>query len=149
MSRKLLLDTNLLIGAFDPQPGNAAHERARQRMRELLSDSETRPAISSLIRYEVMRGATNGTKAMELEEALNAFPELEIGRDIGNLAAEIFRFSKVAGITLDKRELDVLHFACAKRNDLSIETDDTKDFNKIERIYTDMTSATTDHAKKN
>lgn len=46
MTRKLLLDTNMLIGAFEPEPGNAAHAKARETLRQLSADTDVKLATS-------------------------------------------------------------------------------------------------------
>lgn len=58
MTRNVLLDTNLLICAFD-NSGTAAKEdkdKAITKLTALLSDPETKLFITPLIRYEVLRG---------------------------------------------------------------------------------------------
>ena len=48
MKRMVLLDANLLIGAFDHDCENPRHVQARQHMAQLLNDPEIRLANLSL-----------------------------------------------------------------------------------------------------
>ncbi|MDO4699278.1 MAG: hypothetical protein Q4A69_01140 [Moraxella sp.] len=53
--RYVLLDSNILIGAFDGDLDNEKHQRAKNLFKELLKDDDVRIAITPLIRYEVLR----------------------------------------------------------------------------------------------
>lgn len=121
--RSLLLDANLLIGAFDTEHGNEAHEAARSRLIELLQDDSVKLAITPLIRYEVLRGARN-VSIEALSDALDDFQEFDIrGRD-ARRAAELFQLAERQGRKLNRRKFDVFHCVCAESNDLEIISQD-------------------------
>lgn len=132
MSRKVLLDTNLLIGAFDGQPGNEAHAAARQRLVALLADDRVKLAITPLIRYEVLRGARN-IDPDALNSALNDIHEFEVRGADARMAADVFRRAKTSGIDLDKRSFDIFHCVCAELNGFEIESQDG-DIPKIQQL---------------
>ena len=59
MTMSVLLDTNLLIAAYDDEGSTSPQEKqkAKVRMSELLDDDKVL-YISPLIRYETLRGVT-------------------------------------------------------------------------------------------
>lgn len=132
MSRRVLLDANLLIGALDGEPDNAQHERARQRLESLLQDPDVILAISPLIRYEVMRGARR-VPAEQLREILNDFHEFEVRARDAERAAQLFQQAKQQGLTLDKRSFDLFHCVCAELNGLELLSQDG-DIPKIQEL---------------
>ncbi|MFC0269158.1 type II toxin-antitoxin system VapC family toxin [Kushneria aurantia] len=124
MARAFLLDANLLIGAFDGEPGNEDHEAAKSRLAGLLRDPQVRLAITPLIRYEVLRGARH-VSLDELSAALDDFQEFEIrGRDAYR-AAQVFQQAARHGRPLDKRRFDVFHCVCAESNELEMLSQDS------------------------
>ncbi|AVS81471.1 type II toxin-antitoxin system VapC family toxin [Paracidovorax avenae] len=123
MSEGFLLDTNLLIGAFDGEPGNAEHEAATVRLRQLLEKPSVQLAITPLIRYEVLRGAAR-ISVDELDKVLDGFREFEIRGSDGRRAAELFREAKAQGLVLNKRAFDLFHCVCADANQLDIASQD-------------------------
>lgn len=123
MTRGVLLDANIVIGAFDGERGNEAHEKARVRLEELLADDKIKVAITPLIRYEVMRGVAP-EKVDSLDASLSVFHEFDITGKEAVRAAEIFRLAREAGKKLDKHSFDVLHFACAQEYDLELASQD-------------------------
>lgn len=132
MSQGFLLDTNLLIGAFDGEPGNTEHEAAAERLRRLLEDPSVQLAITPLIRYEVLRGAAR-IGVDELDEVLDGFREFEIRGSDGRRAAELFREAKARGLVLNKRVFDLFHCVCADANQLEIASQDG-DIPKIKNL---------------
>ncbi|MES3610081.1 hypothetical protein [Enterobacter cloacae] len=86
MTRKFLLDTNLLIAAFDANGTTSAEAKsaAIALLSELLSDQQVKLFITPLVRYEVLRGITweKQDDFLTMQQTLNSFPELEITRDI-------------------------------------------------------------------
>lgn len=123
MTRKVLLDTNLLIGALDAEPGNGAHVLARERLRALLMDPDVKLAISPLIRYEVMRGTKNAPLS-QLREILNDFHEFDVSARDAERAAELFQTARRQGVVLDKRTFNLFHCVCAELNNLEFESQD-------------------------
>ena len=130
--RTVLLDTNLLIGALDTEPGNAAHTQSREHLEKLLRDPEVKLAISPLIRYEVLRGAKH-VPVSRLEEILNDFHEFDVRAQDAQRAAELFREAKTKDIKLDKRSFDLFHCVCAELNALEFESRDG-DVPKIQEL---------------
>lgn len=145
MTRKVLLDTNLLIAAFDQNGTTAVDEKraAISELETLLADPETQLFITPLVRYEVLRGIQWQSQAdfETVRQALNAFPELEITRTISELAANLFRFdshctrrSALPVRNIDKRKFDVFHFCSARCNGLAIFSRDS-DIAKIRCLH--------------
>lgn len=133
MSQGFLLDTNLLIGAFDGEPGNTQHEAVAERLRQLLEDPSVQLAITPLIRYEVLRGAAR-IGIDELDEVLDGFREFEIRGSDGRRAAELFREARVKGVVLNKKHtFDLFHCVCADANQLEIASQDG-DIPKIKNL---------------
>ncbi len=132
MTRTILLDTNLLIGAFDPEDGNASHIEAKRRLMELLEAPEIKLAITPLIRYEVLRGAKN-VDPTALNEQLNGFHEFEVRGEEARRAAELFRTARQQGKALEKHSFDVFHCVCAELNGLEIDSQD-RDIARIQNL---------------
>ncbi|MDQ7090874.1 MAG: PIN domain-containing protein [Methylococcales bacterium] len=136
MERKVLLDTNLIIAAFDTK-----NQKAINQIKELLGDENVALAISPLIRYEVLRGVSysHHERYDNLNSILNGFEEFDIGCDIAALSSNLFRLSqskKEAGknALVDKRSFDVFHLATAKCNELELCSNDS-DLEKLENLY--------------
>ena len=133
MPRTILIDANLLIGAFDGDAdNNPAHAAAKQKIEELLLDPDVRLATSSLIRYEVLRNMQR-ISVLDLESILNDFQQFDIGEKEARRAAEIYRLSITTGEKLDKRKFDVFHYVCADLNDLEFDSHDG-DIPKIRKL---------------
>ncbi|MDR3221911.1 MAG: PIN domain-containing protein [Candidatus Accumulibacter sp.] len=123
MTRRVLLDTNMLIGALEPEPDNVQHQAARSRFRALMDDPEIEPVITPLVRYEVLRGVRR-ISFDKMKSELDGFQEFDVRSEEANRAAELFRLAKGAGMNLDKRSFDLFHCACADVNGLKIESQD-------------------------
>ncbi|MHA8111538.1 PIN domain-containing protein [Kosakonia cowanii] len=145
MTRKILLDTNLLIAAFDKSGRTSAQMKASAiaMLAELLADDEVALFITPLIRYEVLRGVSwlNKAEFNELQANLNGFPELDITRDISELSANLFRFDSwqaaqpgAAARNLEKRKFDVFHFSSAHCNTLELCSNDS-DIGRIRQLH--------------
>ncbi len=127
MTAGYLLDTNLLIGALDAEPGNPLHEAARERLRQLLNEPDIRLAITPLIRYEVLRGVRR--RPIEaVKSALDQFVEFDVRREDAVLAAGVFAHVQSLedgnGLKLDKRSFDLFHCVAAHRNQLEVASRD-------------------------
>ncbi len=138
MTRKILLDTNLIIAAFDNKD-----QVAIDQLTQLLTDDDVAFAISPLIRYEVLRGVhfSDDAKHDALNTILNSFEEFDIGKDVANLSSSLFRFArskKAVGekTIVDKRSFDVFHCATAQCNALELCSNDG-DLAKLEKLYND------------
>ncbi|PPU22612.1 type II toxin-antitoxin system VapC family toxin [Xanthomonas arboricola] len=138
MTRAILLDANLLIGALDTDPNNSVHLSAKAEVERLLTDDRVRVAISPLIRYEVLRGAKR-VPLDELEQILNAFQEFEVGAKDARMAAEVFRHDRRddAERAIDKKRFDVFHCVCANLNDLELISHD-QDIKKIQDLIKEL-----------
>jgi len=145
MTRKVLLDANLLIAAFDSN-GTTSEEmktQAREKLTALLSDPDALIFITPLVRYEVLRGIDwhDRDSFLTMQSTLNEFPDLDITRDISELSANLFRLD--TNITqqnndkrnVDKRRFDVFHFCSAWCNSLELCSNDT-DIAKIASLHT-------------
>jgi predicted nucleic acid-binding protein len=144
MTHRVLLDANLLIAALDTSATTSADKRAeaKERLTALLNDPEVALAITPLIRYEVLRFPAWGEQERftTLQNMLDDFEEFDIGRDVAELAANLYRLDKAkadaanAQRNLEKRKFDVFHFASAKHNGLELASQDT-DITKIQGLY--------------
>ncbi|MBD8634320.1 PIN domain-containing protein [Stenotrophomonas sp. CFBP 13725] len=138
MKRAILLDTNMLIGAFDTDEENAKHLQDKARLAELLRDDSVKLTISPLIRYELLRGAKR-VPLDALEAILDDFQEFDVGSKDARMAAEIFRHDRQPGMesSIDKKRFDVFHCVCAKLNDLDMISND-QDIEKIQKIIKEL-----------
>ena len=145
MTRNVLLDTNLLIAAFDKSGRTSSEMKAAANslLSELLTDADVALFITPLIRYEVLRGVSWVNKAdfEELKATLNGFPELDITRGISELSANLFRFDSwqaaqagAAARNLEKRKFDVFHFSSAHCNMLDFCSNDS-DIGRIRLLH--------------
>ena len=133
MARMVLLDANMLIGAFDGDPdNNPVHAEAKRRMEELLLDPDVRLATSPLIRYETLRNVKRISVA-DLEAILNDFEQFDTREKDARRSAEIYRLARDKGQKIDKRQFDVFHYVCAELNGLEFESQDG-DIPKIRQL---------------
>jgi len=138
VKRAILLDTNMLIGAFDTDETNPDHVRDKERLAELLRDDDVSLSISPLIRYEFLRGAKR-VPLEALEAVLDDFQEFDVGARDARMAAEIFRHDRrtEGESTIDKKRFDVFHCVCAKLNGLDMISND-QDIEKIQKIIQEL-----------
>jgi predicted nucleic acid-binding protein len=140
---KVLVDTNLLIRAFDPE-ANATREQvkdARERLLALTDDPETSLVLNPLILFEVTCGITHGDQERleAIQTELSQLEMISIGEAEANFAARLSRFAPSMGCVLDKRrKFDLLHFASAEVNGLAIATADPEDFETIQRVHQEL-----------
>ncbi len=140
--RKVLLDTNLLIAVFDKNSTTDTQKRqdAEKILESLLEDENSILIITPLIRYEVLRGISiqDQTLFNEVKQSLDGLTELDITRDISELAADLFRFDRANTNSqpknIEKRKFDVFHLASAKCHDLELASQDS-DIQKLETLY--------------
>lgn len=148
MTRKVLLDTNLLIAAFDKNGTTSAEVRASatEKLAELVKEPDVALFITPLIRYEVLRGVNwlNEDEFLEMQTILNGFPELEITRNISELSANLYRYDSwqahqpgAIARNLEKRKFDVFHFCSAHCNGLDLCSLDT-DIGRITLLHRDF-----------
>ncbi|APS29567.1 MULTISPECIES: PIN domain-containing protein [Pectobacterium] len=152
MTKKILLDANLLIAAFDHN-GNTSEEirnAANDKLSELSSDPDVAFFITPLIRYEVLRGVSwqRPDDFQSLQQILNTIPELDITCSVSELAANLFRFEgwqirqqNDTHRNIDKRKFDIFHFCSASCNNLELCSNDT-DIGRIHTIYDSYCQAT-------
>ncbi len=145
MTRGVLLDTNLIIQAFDHAGTSdpATRDVAKTLMNVLLSDPEVMLAITPLIRYEVLRGipSTDAVRVRELSEVLTQFETYEIRSVEANLAAELWRYAVSKDKKPDKHSFDIAHVASAKANNLDMRSADG-DIAKLLSLYDEMKKET-------
>ncbi len=132
VSRYILLDANLLIGAFDHDSENTKHIQSKQIVEALLLDDTVKIAITPLIRYEVLRGVRR-VPTEQMVEILNDFEEFEITDVEGNRASDIYRLALVNNQKLDKRSFDVFHYVVAEIRNLEWMSQDN-DLSKIANL---------------
>lgn len=146
--REVLLDANMLMAVFDEGGSTSQVKRdaAKQKMAELLSDEQVRVVITPLIRYEALRGIgwQHSERYQQLKQALDSIQELDVNREISELAANLFRFdwfkNPDSNRNIDKRRFDVFHLASAKCHDLEVVSQDS-DLPKPENLYQDYLNA--------
>lgn len=144
MSRGLLLDTNLLIKAFDTDSDTSDEARiaARQKLTDLLTDDSVAFAITPLIRYELLRHVKwdDNERYEKLQTSIQSFEEFEINNEISEIATGLYQLDAHEALlansekNIDKRKFDAFHLASAKQNDLELASDDS-DIAKLEPLY--------------
>lgn len=132
VSKYILLDANLLIGAFDHNPSNIKHVESKRIVEDLLLSDKVKIAITPLIRYEVLRGVRR-VPTEQMVKILNDFEEFEITDVEGNRASDIYRLALVQNQKLDKRSFDVFHYVVAEIRDLEWMSQDN-DLSKIANL---------------
>lgn len=143
---KYLLDTNILIGLFDDSSTMENKEKARNILTEKLREEGSLFFVTELIRYEVLRGVMwdDCDKLQKLKKHLASFPVLEINKEVGDIARNLWRYDKAnhpdAGKKFEKYRFDAFHIATAKAYDLQLLSIDT-DIAKIDRLYQKMQQA--------
>ncbi len=135
--RYVLLDANIIIGAFDGDDENIKHQNDKRLVRELSKDPNVKFAITPLIRYEVLRGLKT-ISAEQMQEILNDFENFEITESIAIQSAEIFhKISKSELSELQKKNykhnFDIFHYVVSKTYDLELNSNDT-DIEKIRQF---------------
>jgi len=135
LTKKILVDANLWINAFDKKEVEAVQE-----LTQLIRDEDAVLVLTALIRYEVLRGVRWGSSHdySELKAALDQFETLDINRQISDLATDLYRYD-VAHETnesrnFEKRKFDMFHFATAKCYQLEWRSKDS-DMKKLEGLY--------------
>ena len=145
MTRGMLLDTNLIIQAFDYAGTSAPETRAaaKNHINALLSDPDVMLAITPLIRYEVLRGvpAVDAARMQALSAVLTQFETYEIRSAEANLAAELWRYAVSKDQRPNKRSFDIAHVASAKVNNLEMASTD-QDIAKLLSLYDEMKKET-------
>lgn len=125
----ILLDTSVLIGAFDTYVNNKKHLESRQLVSELLQDETVIIAITPLIRYEVLRGVKN-IAFDEMKNILDDFVEFAITDKIGNGASKLYKISPKDS---NKHNFDIFHYTVSKVHNLKLESQD-KDFSSYDEL---------------
>ena len=152
MAKRVLLDANLLIAAYDEDGTTSLEKReqARQTIRALLLDDTVEDlVITPLIRYEVLRGIEwhSVERYHQVKQHLGKFVELEVKRQVSELAANLYRYDtyctrlKNETRNLEKRKFDVFHFATAQYYGLDFSSQDT-DIAKVQLLYNNYLQAT-------
>jgi len=146
MTRNVLLDTNLLIAAFDSH-GSTSPEMKRLAIRqlsELVADPDSKLFITPLVRHEVLRGIAwqSIDEFIAMKNILKDFTELDVTRDISELSANLFRFDSWRALqandrnrNVDKRKFDVFHYCSAHCNSLEFCSNDS-DIGRIRTLHT-------------
>lgn len=129
----VLLDANLLIAALDDSGTTSEPKRqsAKARLAGFLENPEVTLVITPLIRYEVLRGVgwQDTERYNNLKQALDGLTEIDVNRNVSELAANLFRYDHMINAkkqkNIEKRKFDVFHLACAKRHGLDLASQDT------------------------
>jgi predicted nucleic acid-binding protein len=134
LTQRVLLETSLLLRAFDPGVQDAPElvKVAKQRLKPYLLESDTLLVTTPLIRFEALRGIRPvNPKGVERLNALltylGDFEVLPITQATTDLATQLWHKALETGYSLEKRNFDVLHFACAKTYDIELLSCDDKD----------------------
>lgn len=142
-----LLDTNYLVYLADPNADQTKKAEVLDDLKQKLSDPNSRFMITSLIRYEVLRGVKwdDNAKLATLENVLKQFKSLDIRDEIADLARDLYRFDEYEATrdnipkNLEKRKFDMFHYATASIEDLEILSKDG-DLSHIEQLHERMKS---------
>lgn len=129
----VLLDANLLIAALDDSGTTSEQLRqtATATLEAFLENPDITLVITPLIRYEVLRGVgwQDKERYTNLKQALDGLTEIDVNRNVSELAANLFRFDRSVNLVkqknVDKRKFDVFHLACAKCHGLDLASQDT------------------------
>ena len=151
MAKRVLLDANLLIAAYDEEgtTSNKEREQARKTILNLLVDDTVEElVITPLIRYEVLRGVgwKQDIRYQQVQRHLTKFTELDIKRQVSELAANLYRYdthkTKLTSEprNLEKRKFDVFHFATAQYYGLMLASQDS-DIAKLYKLYEEFEQA--------
>lgn len=140
-----LLDTNYLIYLVDPNADQTKKAEVLKDFKQKLEDENSRFMLTPLIRYEVLRGVKwdDQSKLLQLENILKEFKSLDIRDDIADLARDLYRFdeyeSKINNVSknLEKRKLDMFHYATAKLENLKVLSKDSH-LPQIEKLHERM-----------
>lgn len=133
--RQVLLDTNMLIGAFDTDENNPQHLQAKEEVIALLNDETIQVAITPLIRYEVLRGIKRISQD-RMQAILNQFESFEISAEVANKSAEIFHKIPSSADLNDvqrknyKHNFDIIHYTVSELYQLELLSKDS-DIEKI------------------
>lgn len=138
----VLVDANILIAILDYNADNKNHQKAKKLYGELKNNNSV-IAITSLIRYEVLRGVKSKT-IEQAQNFLDDFVEFEITDNEANPSAKIFHAMPKTE-ELDelqkknyKHNFDIFHYVVAKIYDLKLINVNEKDFIKIEKFVNEM-----------
>lgn len=123
-----LLDTNYLIYLYDSNADQTKRQEVLKDLEKILTNTDSRFAITPLIRYEVLRGIKweDDEKLRQFEEILKQFQSFEIRDEIADLARDLYRFDLYQAQknnvlkNFDKRKLDMFHYATAHIEQLEI-----------------------------
>ena len=138
----VLLDANLLIAVFD-QSGTTSEllrQSATAKLTTYLENPDIKLVITPLIRYEVLRGLSwqDAEGYNHLKQVLDGFTEIDINRNVSELAANLFRFDRTTNAgaqrNVEKRKFDVFHLACAKCHGLDLASQDT-DIESLQSLF--------------
>jgi predicted nucleic acid-binding protein len=140
---KYLIDTNLLIRAFDPK-ANAQPDQvsdAKARLLALMEDPTASLVLNPLILFEATSGIEHADKDRldTIHKELSQLEMISVGEAEAVFAARISRYAPSMGRVLNKaRKFDLLHFASAELNGLEVATADPDDFKTIQRVYQEL-----------
>lgn len=142
-----MLDTNYLLYLADPDADKTKKAEVLTDFAHKLEDENSYFALTSLIRYEVLRGVKwkDENKLAQLENVLKQFKSFDITDEIADLARDLYRFDEYASKrdnvpkNLEKRKFDMFHYATAKVENLEVLSKDG-DLSHIEELRQRMTS---------
>ena len=123
----ILIDTTVWIDFF-------ANRDTKQvgRLVELI-DKKEELCLCGIILTELLQGIKNSSEYKVVNELFNSLLFLEMTKDTFILAADIYRFLRLRGITIHKT-LDCMIAAVAIENNASLLHND-RDFDPIEKYY--------------
>lgn len=127
-----LLDTNYLIYLYDSNADQTKRQEVLKDLEKILTNTDSRFAITPLIRYEVLRGIKweDDEKLRQFEEILKQFQSFEIRDEIADLARDLYRFDLYQAQknntpkNFEKRKFDMFHYATAHIEQLEILSED-------------------------
>lgn len=140
-----LFDTNYLIYLIDEKSDPQKRKEVLQDFAQKLKDENSRFILTSLVRYEVLRGIEweNREKLELFIQKLSQFKPLEITNEISDFARDLYRFDEFnarqtgQNKNLEKRKFDMFHYATAHIYNLEILSKDS-DIDKIKNLKENM-----------
>lgn len=108
-------------------------ESVRQRVHALLSTGEA--AWCDLVRLELWNGAPGEAEKKALRQFDRDLPCLETSREVWDLACELARKSRTAGLTVPATDLVI--FACAQHHGVALEHRD-QHFDLLQRLLAEQ-----------
>lgn len=121
---RVVADTNVFIEYL------RAAKKEKTWLQQLPNDTEL--FISAVTRYELLMGATDDRKKMDVELLTGSLPALPFSKTVADKAAAIYHELRLKNKMIEFR--DIFIAATALANNLPLLTTNRKDFSRIEGL---------------